>query len=145
MRIALFAGSFDPFTIAHENIVRRGLDLFDKIVIGIGRNVNKQFMLTAEERKEAIQHVFEAENRVEVVIYDGLTVGLAQKVGARFLLRGVRDTADFCYEQQMAAANKQLAGVETVLLIAEPQLAHISSTLVRDLCSHNCDVSKYLP
>lgn len=145
MNTAIFPGTFDPFTIGHENIVRRGLAIFDKIVIGIGRNAAKKALYSAEQRKEAIEQVFHDQSRVSVVVYEGLTIELAKQVGARFILRGVRTMADFEYEQQMAAANRQLADIETVLLFTEPELAHISSSLLRDLHSHDYDISKFLP
>lgn len=145
MNTAIFPGTFDPFTIGHENIVRRGLTLFDSIVIGVGRNAAKQTLYSAEQRKAVIEQVFHDQSRVSVVVYDGLTIELAKQVGAKFILRGVRTMADFEYEQQMAAANRQLADIETVLLFTEPQLAHISSSLLRDLHSHDYDISKFLP
>lgn len=145
MRIAIFPGSFDPFTIGHHDIVMRGLSLFDKIVIGIGRNSCKHETFPLEQRLAAIQQVYQSEPRVEVKIYETLTVDFAKQEGAEFLLRGVRCVQDFEYERNMAEANKQLAGLETILLYTRPEYAHISSTLVRDLYSYNKDISIYLP
>ena len=145
MRRAIFPGSFDPFTIGHHDIVMRGLDLFDEIIIGIGSNSTKQATFPLEERLAAIQRVFEHEPRVRTILYDGLTVDIAAECGARFILRGVRSVQDFEYERSMAEANKQLSGIETVLLYTRPEYAHISSTLVRDLHAHHRDIQPYLP
>jgi len=145
MKIAIFPGSFDPFTLGHYDIVNRGLTLFDRIVIGIGRNSTKKETFPIREREEAIRKIFKDEPRVEVKIYDCLTVDFAREVGAEFILRGVRCVADFEYERNMAEANKSLGGIETILLYTRPEYAHISSTLVRDLYSYNKDVSAYVP
>ena len=145
MKIAIFPGSFDPFTIGHYDIVMRGLELFDEVIIGIGRNGTKQATFPLEERLSAIQRVFEHEPRVRTILYSGLTVDFATECGARFILRGVRSVQDFEYERSMAEANKQLSGIETVLLYTRPEYAHISSTLVRDLYAHHRDIKQYLP
>ncbi len=145
MKTAIFPGSFDPFTIGHYDIVKRGLGLFDKIVIGVGRNIQKKEMFPIREREEAIRKIFKDEKRVEVRIYDCLTVDFAKEVGAAFILRGVRCMQDFEYERNMAEANKALGGIETILLYTRPEYAHISSTMVRDLYSYNKDVSAFVP
>ena len=145
MKRAIFPGSFDPFTIGHHDIVMRGLEIFDEIIIGIGRNYNKRETFPLEERLAAIQRIYDNEPRVRVEVYDGLTVDFALKHNAQFILRGVRSTLDFEYERNIAEANKQLSGIETVLLYTRPEYAHISSTLVRDLHSHGKDISQYLP
>jgi pantetheine-phosphate adenylyltransferase len=145
MRIAIFPVSFDPFTLGHYDIVNRGLTLFDRIVIGLGRNSTKKETFPIREREEAIRKIFKDEPRVEVQIYDSLTVDFAREVGAHFILRGVRCVADFEYERNMAEANKNLGGIETILLYTRPEYAHISSTLVRDLYSYNKDISAYVP
>lgn len=145
MKIAIFPGSFDPFTVGHYDIVMRGLPLFDEIIIGIGRNVNKQGYFPIEKRMEAIQSAFADEPRVKVMCYEGLTTDFAQAQRATCILRGVRSVQDFEYERNIAEANKQLCGIETVLLYTRPEFAHISSSLVRELHSYNKDITPYLP
>ncbi len=145
MKKAIFPGSFDPFTIGHYDIVLRGLNLFDEIVIGIGRNSTKKETFPIREREVAIQKIFKDEPRVRVVIYDCLTVDFARQQGCDFILRGIRCVSDFEYERNMAEANKQLGGIETIILYTRPEYAHISSTLVRDLYSYNKDVSAFVP
>ena len=145
MRRAIFPGSFDPFTIGHYDIVMRGLNLFDEIIIGVGKNYNKREAFPLEERLSAITEAFHKEPRVKVMAYDGLTVDFAAEQQAQFILRGVRSTQDFEYERNIAEANKQLAGIETILLYTRPEYAHVSSTLVRDLHSHNKDITPFLP
>lgn len=145
MRIAIFPGSFDPFTIGHASIVRRGLEMFDKIVIGVGYNTNKRSFLTPEERVEAIEKVYASEVRVKVVAYADLTADLARREQAGFVLRGIRSVKDFEYERDIASINNRLSGVETVLLFTEPHYADISSTIVRELLAFGKDVSEFLP
>ena len=145
MRIAIFPGSFDPFTIGHASIVRRGLEMFDKIVIGVGYNANKRSFLTPEERVAAIEKVYASESRVKVVAYDNLTADLARREQARFVVRGIRSVKDFEYERDIAGINHRLSGVETVLLFTEPHYADISSTIVRELLAFGKDVSEFLP
>lgn len=145
MKRAIFPGSFDPFTIGHYDIVKRGLNLFDEIVIGIGRNSVKKETFPIRERLAAIQRFFADDARISVEIYDCLTVDFAKQKDAQFILRGIRCVEDFEYERNMAEANKQLGGIETILLYTRPEYAHISSTLVRDLYSYNKDVSAFLP
>lgn len=144
-RVALFAGSFDPFTIGHESIVRRAIPLFDRIVIAIGVNPAKRAMQPAEERKRNIERVFAGDDRISVITYTGLTADAARQAGASFLLRGVRMVQDFESEMAMAEVNRRLSGLETVLLYTLPSMSHISSSVVRELQSHGCDVSEYLP
>ena len=145
MKRAIFPGSFDPFTIGHYDIVLRGLQLFDEIIIGIGHNINKREAFPLEERINAIQSAFKGEPRVQVMAYDGLTIDFAAEQQAHFILRGVRSVQDFEYERNIAEANKQLSGIETILLYTRPEYAHISSTLLRDLHAHGKDISPYLP
>lgn len=143
MRKAIFAGSFNPFTIGHADIVERGLHLFDEIVIAIGRNPQKKDT-DIETRKSAIEAIYRDETRVSVVIYDTLTVDLARSLGATALLRGIRDTQDLEYERRIAEANQSLAGIETVLLFTRPDLSFISSSFVRELQSYGKDVSAFV-
>lgn len=145
MKTAIFPGSFDPFTTGHYDVVRRALQLFDKIIIGIGTNATKQPVFSVEERLKQIEETFRNDPRVEVQVYDSLTVDFAKQTGAQFILRGVRCIADFEYERNMAEANKEIGGIETILLYTSPEYAHISSTLVRDLYSYGKDISSFLP
>lgn len=145
MKTAIFPGSFDPFTIGHYDIVMRGLQIFDEIIIGIGRNNNKQGYFPINERITAIQSTFASEPRVRVMIYEGLTIDFAQAQNANCILRGVRSVQDFEYERNIAEANKRLSGIETILLYTRPEYAHISSSLVRELHSYKKDVSTLLP
>ena len=144
-RVALFPGSFDPFTIGHESIVERALPLFDEIVIAIGVNYNKQTLTTAEERLAWIKGIYRDEPRVRVIYYTGLTVDAARECGATYILRGVRMIQDFEYEKNIAETNRAMSGIETVLLYTLPEYGHISSTIVRELVKYNHDVSAYLP
>ncbi len=144
-KIAIFPGSFDPFTKGHYNIVERGLPLFDRLIIGIGRNTTKSALYTLEERQKQIEILFANEPRVEVRIYDVLTADFAQQVGANYILRGVRTVADFEYERTIAEVNKRLIQIETVLLFADTETATISSSLVRELKAFGKDVTDFLP
>lgn len=128
----LFVGSFDPFTEGHASVVRRALLLFGRLVIGIGINPEKQYMFTAEERRERIARRYVGDPRIEVVVYNGLTVDLAQRIGARFIVKGVRNAADFAYEMRQADYNRKAAGIETLLLPAEEGLIDVSSTRERE-------------
>ena len=142
---ALFAGSFDPFTIGHYSVVKRALPMFDKITIGIGINSGKKSMFPIEERVKAIEKAFAGEERIEVKVYDCLTMDFAKEIGADVLLRGVRTTKDFEYEREIADINLKLGGIETVLLISEPEYASVSSSVVRELITYGKDVSELLP
>ncbi len=145
MKTAIFPGSFDPFTIGHYDIVIRGLEIFDEIIIGIGINHAKHPTFTVEERQKAIQKTFINHPQVRVVIYDTLTIELAAEYHATHILRGVRSVQDFEYERSIADANHQLSGIETILLYTRPEYAHISSSLVRDLHAHGYDITNLLP
>lgn len=144
-RTALFAGTFDPYTIGHHALVERALALFDNVVIAVGCNMEKRCLATAEERVAAIESLYEGYARVRVVTYDTLTMDLAREVGATALLRGVRTVKDFEYERELADVNLRMGGIETVLLVSEPEYAHISSSLVRELLKYGKDVSALLP
>jgi pantetheine-phosphate adenylyltransferase len=145
MKKALFAGSFDPFTRGHQSIVDRTLAIADEVVVAIGRNANKHTMLTLEQRIEAIEQLYAGEPRVKVMAYDGLTTDFAASVDATFLVRGVRNIADFEFEKNIADVNRKLAGIETVLLVTESEYSHISSSIVRELMSYGRDVSDFMP
>ncbi|RIV25596.1 pantetheine-phosphate adenylyltransferase [Fibrisoma montanum] len=145
-RIALFPGSFDPFTKGHEDIVLRGLRLFDEIVIGIGRNANKQRYFALEPMMRLIEETFRDYPAVRVVSYDDLTANVARQLGARFLLRGLRNTTDFEYENGISQVNRFVyEEVETVFLITSPHLAPISSSIIRDLHRYGKEIDSFLP
>ena len=145
-RIALFPGSFDPFTKGHEDIVLRGLKLFDEVVIGIGRNARKDRYFPLEQMIRLIEEAFRDEPAVRVVSYDDLTASVARRDGARFLLRGLRNTTDFEYENGISQVNRYVnEDVETVFLITSPQLAPISSSIIRDLHRYGQPVDAFLP
>ncbi len=145
MKTALFTGTFDPFTIGHANIVRRALALFDHIIIGVAVSELKHTKQEADQRLQTIKRLYDDNPAVEVVSYSDLTVDLAKRTNASCIIRGVRSVKDFEYERDQAEVNRQLGGIETLLLFADPQTAHISSTLVRELQFFGQDVSKYLP
>ncbi|RZK82007.1 MAG: pantetheine-phosphate adenylyltransferase [Pedobacter sp.] len=146
MKIALFPGSFDPITIAHVDILRRALPLFDKIVVGIGLNSAKQGFLSPEKRKAIVEAVFEDLEGVEVLTYEGLTVDFCKKIGANFIVRGVRSVSDFEYEKAIAQINQtMMPEMETIILFSKPEYSAISSTIVRDILKHNGDVTAFLP
>lgn len=145
-RVALFPGSFDPFTKGHEDIVLRGLRLFDQVVIGIGNNATKKRYFPLEVMKEMIEKTFVSEPNVKVVTYDDLTAHTARELGARFLLRGLRNTTDFEYENGISQVNRYLyEEIETVFLITSPALAPISSSIIRDLHRYGQAVDNFLP
>ena len=144
-RIALFPGTFDPFTLGHQSLVKRVLTCADAVVIAIGINEKKQTYYTLEQRVSAIRALYAEEPRVKVITYSGLTVDVAQQERASFILRGVRSVIDFEYEKAIADVNRQLTGIETLLLFTEPACAHISSSVVRELLHFGKDVSAFLP
>lgn len=146
-RVAVFAGSFDPYTIGHDDIARRALKLFDRLVIVVAVNPEKHYMFSAEERVAAIRALYKDEPRVSVVANDGMTVDIAAKVGAQFQVRGVRSTIDFEYERIEADYNRNLGNLETVLLYSQPQFSSISSTAYRQLVYFHKDAEarKLLP
>ena len=145
-KISVFAGSFDPFTIGHESIVRRGFTLFDRIIVAIGYNANKKGFFPLEERLKWIKQVFENDKQVSVDFYEGLTIDFCKKVNAQYLLRGIRTSADFEYERSIAQVNKAMAPeVESVFLLTSPEYTPVTSSLVRDIILHGGDASKFLP
>ena len=143
--IAIFTGSFDPFTVGHDDILRRALPLFSRIVIGVGVNERKQYMLSAEERCADIRRIYASEPKVEVKTYSDLTVDFARREGAAYIIKGVRSVKDFEYEREQADINRQLSGVETLLLYSDPRFSSVSSSMVRELIHFGQDVSRYLP
>ena len=145
-RIALFPGTFDPITIGHLDIINRALPLFDKLVIGIGRNINKVPMFSEEQRLGWIREIFKDDPKVSAVVYEGLTVSACQQVGAQFILRGIRYVNDFEYEKAIADMNRSLdQNIETVFLTCLPQYTSVASTLVRDVLKNGGDVMQFLP
>jgi len=139
-------GSFNPFTIGHDSIVRRALPLFDRLVIGVvGDNVHKPDMPQAEERMQAIKALYADDTRIEVKVYNGLAMDFAKAENAQFIVKGVRTASDFEYEQWQADFNRRLGGIETILLYTEPELASVSSSAVRELQHFGVDVSAYIP
>ena len=145
-RIALFPGSFDPFTVGHESIVRRALPLFDKIIIGIGENNSKTSLLNVDKRLEIISKVFRDETKIEICTYRGLTVDFCLEKGCNYILRGLRTSADFEFERAIGQTNKLInSNIETVFLLTLPEHTFISSGIVRDVLKNNGPVEKFLP
>ena len=145
-RIAVFPGSFDPFTIGHEGIVRRGLALFDEIIVSVGANPLKKSYFPLGSRKSMISNVFQNESRVKVDHYEGLTVDYCKKHGASYILRGLRTAADFEFERAIAQSNKVLESeIESIFLLTVPEHAHINSTIVRDIIRCGGDASRFVP
>jgi len=145
-QIAVFPGTFDPFTKGHEDIVRRSLNLFDKVIIAIGHNTQKQRYFSIDFIIPKIEECFNDTSKVEVKAFQGLTADFAKEVNARFLIRGLRNTTDFEYENSISQANKHLWNeLETVFMITSPHLAYISSSLIRDIHKYKGDVSAFLP
>jgi len=145
-KIAVFPGSFDPFTIGHEAIVRRALSLFDEIIIAVGANALKKSFYSLETRKEMISKVFQDEPRIKVDHYEGLTVDYCKRLGAGYLVRGLRTAADFEFERAIAQVNKVMAyDVESVFLLTVPEHSHINSTIVRDIIRSGGDASVFVP
>ena len=145
MKTGLFAGTFDPFTIGHASVVRRALQLFDRVVVAVGVNDAKHPETTAQQRVEAIRSLYADDERVTVVAYSGLTVDVAREHGAAFIVKGVRSVRDYESEREQAEVNRRLAGIDTVLLMAEPGLEAVSSSTVRSLRSFGRDVREFLP
>lgn len=145
MKIGIFVGSFDPFTIGHDAIVRRALPLFDRVVIGVGVNTQKRYMLSCEERTHRITNLYASEPKIKVASYQDLTIDFARREQAQFIIKGVRSVKDFEFEREQADMNKQLSGIETIFLYADPELSSVSSTIVRELQRFNRDISPFLP
>ena len=144
-KIALFPGTFDPFTLGHLSLIERGLKLVDEVIIAIGIHPDKTTFYSLEQRMETISGLFQANPHVSVRSYTGTTVDFAQETGAQFILRGIRSVNDFEYEKNIADVNRQLSGIETLVLFTEPEYTHIRSSIVRELLSYGKDVSAFVP
>tara|TARA_R100001369_G_scaffold32996_2_gene58029 strand:+ start:1463 stop:1906 length:444 start_codon:yes stop_codon:yes gene_type:complete len=142
---ALFPGSFDPITIGHVDIIKRALPLFDEIIIAIGVNAEKKYMFPLEDRKQFIEDAFKEFDAVTVKTYKGLTADFCKAENAQYILRGVRNTADFTYEQTIAQANAEVMNVESVFLVASPAVSHVSSSIVRDIARNDGDYGSLVP
>ena len=145
MRKAIFPGSFDPITLGHEDIIRRGITLFDEIVIAIGVNAEKKYMFSLEDRKRFIEETFKNEPKISIVIYEGLTIELCQKINANFILRGLRNPADFEFEKAIAHTNRRMSKIETVFLLTAAGTSYISSSIVRDVIRNNGQYELLVP
>jgi pantetheine-phosphate adenylyltransferase len=146
MRICLFPGTFDPLTLGHVDIINRALPLFDQIIVGIGTNVAKAPMFPAEQRVAWIEEIYKHEPKVKGASYEGLTVNFCKKIGARFILRGIRYVSDFEYEKTIADANRTLdSSIETIFLTGEPKYTSVASTIVRDIIRNGGNASHFLP
>lgn len=145
MSLAIFPGSFDPFTVGHYSVVMRALSFVDKVIVSIGVNEAKKTLFSVEKREEIVRKVFKDEPRVSVKSYDCLTVDFAKQMGATIILRGSRSIQDFEYERTIADANRHISGIDTVLLFTEPQHSFISSTVVRDVLKYGKDITCFLP
>ena len=145
MTKAIFPGTFDPFTVGHESIVRRALTFIDEVIIAIGINEQKHSLFPIEKREQMIRDFYKDEPRVKVMSYSNLTVDFAHEVGANTIIRGIRTVKDFEYEETIADINRKLTGIETIFLFTEPDLASISSSIVRELMKYNKEVTQFLP
>jgi len=145
-RIALFPGSFDPITLGHLDIIERALPLFDEIIIAVGTNSAKNYMFSLDQRVQWIEQTFDAESKISVITYEGLTVDFAQKQRVNFMLRGLRNPADFEFEKAIAQANREMVpNLETVFLLTSARFAYISSSIVREVYIHKGDYTRFVP
>lgn len=145
-KIAVFPGSFDPITKGHESIIRRCLPLFDEIVVGIGYNSNKHYYFSQDRREHFITKTFQGESKISVKRYTGLTIDFCKEIGAKYIIRGLRTSADFEFERAIAQMNRAMnSDVETIFIVSDPSLSHISSTIVRDILLYNGDISGFVP
>ena len=145
-KIAIFPGTFDPFTLGHHNIVLRGLKIFDAIYIAIGNNPEKERYFDVELIKNKIKELYKDENKINIILYNELTAKISKKLNANFILRGLRNTTDFEFENSISQINRDInKNLETVFLITSPKLAPISSTIIRDVIKYGGDINKYLP
>ncbi|BDB55518.1 phosphopantetheine adenylyltransferase [Flavobacterium ammoniigenes] len=145
MRKAIFPGSFDPITLGHQDIINRALPLFDEIVIAIGVNADKKYMFSLEERKRFIEKTFQNEPKISVITYEGLTIDLCHKINANFILRGLRNPADFEFEKAIAHTNRRLSKIETVFLLTAAKTSYISSSIVRDVIRNHGEYKLLVP
>ncbi|MAB48099.1 MAG: pantetheine-phosphate adenylyltransferase [Flavobacteriaceae bacterium] len=145
MRRALFPGSFDPITNGHYDIIKRGVKLFDEVIVAIGVNSEKKYMFSLEERKHFIEEAFKDEPKVKVVTYEGLTIDFCKEIDAEFILRGLRNPADFEFEKAIAHTNRKLSKIETVFLLTASRTSYISSSIVRDVIRNNGDYTVLVP
>ena len=145
MKKAVFPGSFDPITLGHVDLIYRGLEIFDEIIIAIGVNADKKQLFPLEDKIQQIKNTFINEPRIKVTSYKGLTVDFCKSVNSKYILRGLRNSSDFNYEQSIAQTNSSLSLIESVFLISSPQLAHISSTIVRDIIRNEGDYKSLVP
>jgi len=145
-KIAVFPGSFDPITLGHEYVVLRAISLFDEIIVAIGNNSQKNYMFDLQQRKSWIEQTFEDYDNIRVDIYEGLTVNYCESIGAKYLLRGLRNQQDFEFERSIAQMNRNLNDeIETIFLFTDPEYSAINSTIVRDIHRHGGEVSQFLP
>jgi len=145
-KIAVFPGSFDPITIGHEDLVKRAVPLFDKIIVAVGINSQKKYLFPLEQRLEWLEQVFANESCVEVAHFEGLTANFCKSVNSKYLLRGLRNASDFDYEKTISQLNNIVGdGLETIFLISKPEFSHISSTIVREIIKGKGDVSSFVP
>ena len=146
MNIAVFPGSFDPITLGHVNLVERALPLFDKIIVSVGVNSQKKALFSLDKRMDWLKKTFQDQEKVEITMFEGLTVNYCQSIGAKFLLRGLRNASDFDYEKTISQLNNIIGdNIETVFLISRPEYSHISSTIVREIIRGHADVKKFVP
>lgn len=145
MRRAIFPGSFDPLTLGHSDIIQRGVTLFDELIIAIGSNAEKKYMFSLEQRMQFIREAFEAEPKIKVHTYEGLTVDFCKKINAEFILRGLRNPADFEFEKAIAHTNRKLSEIETVFLLTSSGKSYISSSIVRDVIRNGGDYTGLVP
>ena len=145
MKTAIFPGSFDPITLGHQDIIEKSLNLFDSVIIGIGKNNEKKYMFSAEKRKQFVEKTFKSNDNIEVKIYDGLTVDFCKKNNADFIIRGLRNVSDFEFEKTIALTNRKLTGIETVFLLTSAKNSYISSGIVRELIKNDGAYSLLIP